>query len=322
MIDSEGDESTTNGRNVDPGFIFGVMKFGTVSPGELERISFTLPPDAAINARVLPGRPMDRPGIWIGASSWGDKSWVGPLYPNPTPATKFRERYPKYFNALELNGTHYALYPADTLAQWAMPAQGRSFRFCPKFPQSISHYGGFLNASDATLAFLDSLQGLGADHLGPIFLQLPDSFAPANKQALFDYLAALPADIDVFLELRHPGWMADAVVREELFETLRALNKGLVLTDTPGRRDLVHMALTVPKVFLRFVCHQLHPTSFSRTDEWVHRLRTWFDLGLEDAYIFLHPGEEAALPEIYRYWHGLLLPDRPIAGPPVQGGLF
>jgi hypothetical protein len=43
---------------------------------------------------------------------------------------------------------------------------------------------------------------------------------------------------------------------------------------------------------------------------------------LEEAYIFLHPGEEPALPEIYKYWHRQLLPDQPLATAPVQGGLF
>jgi uncharacterized protein YecE (DUF72 family) len=262
------------------------------------------------------------PAVWLGASSWGDKSWVGPVYPVPTPATRFRERYPKHFNAIELNATHYAVYEAETLAQWALGAQGRPFRFCPKFPQSISHYSGFRNVRELTDAFVDSLQGLGREHLGPAFLQLPDSFAPNRKQELFDYLAALPRDLDVFLEVRHPGWMDDAREREALFETLKALGKGIVLTDTPGRRDLVHMALTVPRFFLRFVCHQLHPTSFSRTDAWLVRLQQWFDAGLHEAYIFLHPGEEAALPALHAYWHRHLFPDRPLAAAPVQGGLF
>jgi len=84
----------------------------------------------------------------------------------------------------------------------------------------------------------------------------------------------------------------------------------------------VHMALTIPKLMLRFVCHQMHPTSISRSNEWGERLQDWFSRGLEEAYIFLHPGEEAALPPLYRHWHRMLLPDRPLNSAPVQGGLF
>jgi uncharacterized protein YecE (DUF72 family) len=298
------------------------MKFGTVPPEQLDHIVYTLPADAAVNAQVLPGRPSTLAKTWLGASSWGDKSWVGPLYPPPTPATRYRERYPLHFNALELNATHYAIYEANVMAQWAAAAQGRAFRFCAKMPQAISHYSGFRNVGDITHAFLESLSGLGKEHLGPIFLQLPDSFGPARQQELFDYLAGLPEQYDVFLELRHPAWMADLPTREALFETLRALRKGIVLADTPGRRDLVHMALTVPRFFLRFVCPGLHRSSFDRTDAWLKRLNGWFSQGLEEAYIFLHPGEETAFPEIYKYWHRHLFPDQPRPSAPVQGGLF
>jgi uncharacterized protein YecE (DUF72 family) len=298
------------------------MKFGTVPLDVLERGSFLLPPDAEISRKVLSGKRAEQTGIWLGASSWGDKSWVGDLYPTPTPATKFRAQYPLHFNAIELNATHYTVYDADTMARWAEPARGCDFRFCPKFPQSISHYSGFRNVGDITTAFLDSVRALGPEHLGPIFLQLSENYAPSRRKELFDYLSTLPRDLCFFLEVRHPDWFALDGEREALLTTLTELGMGLVLTDTPGRRDLVHMSLTVPKVMLRFVCHQLHPTSISRSNEWGLRLQDWLSRGLEDAYVFLHPGEEAAVPGLYRHWHRMLLPDRPLNSAPVQGGLF
>jgi hypothetical protein len=75
-----------------------------------------------------------------------------------------------------------------------------------------------------------------------------------------------------------------------------------VITDTPGRRDLVHMRLTVPRLFLRFVCNGVHSSSFMRTDAWIERLHHWLDRGLEEAYIFLHPGNDVAVPELATYW--------------------
>jgi len=119
---------------------------------------------------------------------------------------------------------------------------------------------------------------------------------------LFPYLASLPSDITFFLEVRHPGWMATEKETEILFETLKALHMGIVITDTPGRRDLVHMHLTLPKLFLRFVCNALHPTTYNRTNAWIQRLHYWYNAGLEDAYIFLHPGSEAAIPELAAFW--------------------
>ena len=56
---------------------------------------------------------------------------------------------------------------------------------------------------------------------------------------------------------------------------------GAVITDTAGRRDCVHQRLTTPFAFIRFVGNNLHPTDYSRMDDWVERIQEWFDQGLE-----------------------------------------
>lgn len=301
------------------------MKFGAVPEQLLNAIDLHLPPEPFINTLVLTGRRKPAPKVYIGASTWGAPSWNGLVFPPRTPANKFRLFYPNYFSAIELNATHYRIYPPELLQPWAAPARGRDFRLCPKFPQEISHYSNFgPAASGSTLAFLDSIRVFGAN-LGPLFLQLSESYSPAGREALYAYLAGLPKDLSFFLELRHPGWFGDAAVKEDLFNTLRQLGIGAVITDSPGRRDAVHMHLAIPKLFVRFVCNGLHPSSFRRTDEWVGRLQAWLDAGLEEAYFFLHPGEDEAVPQLASYWTrevnarcGLALKDPTTA----QRGLF
>jgi hypothetical protein len=58
----------------------------------------------------------------------------------------------------------------------------------------------------------------------------------------------------------------------------------------------------MPKAMLRFVCNSLHPTSFSRTDEWVKQIQSWIERGMEEMYVILHPGNDAAVPELADYW--------------------
>jgi uncharacterized protein YecE (DUF72 family) len=277
------------------------MKFGAVPDQLLSMLNLQLPPEAVGNAAVLRGTRQATPHVYLGAATWGTPAWTGKLYPPKTPATKFRQLYPAYFNAIELNATHYNIYPPDVLRQWAAAAVERDFKFCPKFPQSISHQGNLQHIEGETEAFLESIAAF-ENHLGPAFLQLGEMFGPQQKEALYTYLAALPPDVSYFLEVRHPGWFADEKQADELFQTLMALNIGLVITDTPGRRDLVHMRLTVPRFFLRFVCNGVHPTSFSRSDAWIEQMQRWLDRGLEEAYIFLHPGNDAAVPELAPYW--------------------
>jgi uncharacterized protein YecE (DUF72 family) len=128
-----------------------------------------------------------------------------------------------------------------------------------------------------------------------------DSFSPNRKKELFDYLASLPKDLTFFLEVRHPNWFAKPDIREELFDTLTALNMGAVITDTAGRRDCAHMHLTIPKAFIRYVGNSLHTSDYTRCSNWVERIKYWLDRGLEELYFFMHMHDEATSPELTVY---------------------
>ena len=274
------------------------MQFGMVSVEELAHIDFTLPKDAGLNAKVLSGKRINQPKIYIGSSSWGHTSWVGNVYPPKTPATKFRNIYPNYFNAAELNATHYKIYSPEIISNWAESARGKDFKFCPKFPQSISHFSGFNNVEDFTNGFIESISTF-EELLGPAFLQVSEHFSPQKIDSLLGYLKTLPKDLDVFVELRHSEWFRRS---EELFPLFQQLGKGLVITDTPGRRDCAHLCLTVPKLMLRFVSNQDHATTFLRIQAWVERISSWIDNGLEEVYIFIHPNSEEVIPSLIENW--------------------
>ena len=274
------------------------MQFGMVSVEELAQIDFMLPQNPALNAKVLPGKRVHQPKIYIGSSSWGHASWVGNVYPPKTPATKFRNIYPNYFNAAELNATHYKIYLPEIISNWAESARGKDFKFCPKFPQSISHFSGFNNVDDLTNSFIESISAF-EELLGPAFLQVSEHFSPQKIDSLLGYLETLPKDLDVFVELRHPEWFRRS---EELFPLFQQLGKGLVITDTPGRRDSAHLCLTVPKLMLRFVSNQDHATTFLRIQAWVERICSWIDSGLEEVYIFIHPNSEEVIPSLIENW--------------------
>ena len=277
------------------------MRFGAVADHLLSGINLTLPPEPTNNTTTLPGKRAVKPKVYIGAATWGDSNWTGKIYPLRTPSNKFRQLYPLHFNAIELNATHYKIYELDVIRKWNETAKGKDFKFCPKFPQQISHYSGFQNVDQLTFAFLESISSF-EENLGPIFIQLSESFSPIHKQVLFEYLNSLPKEMNFFVEMRHPQWFSTKKEKDELFTTLHQLNIGAVITDTPGRRDVAHMHLTIPKLFLRFVCNALHPTSFTRTDEWIQRIQYWLEKGLQEVYVFLHPGNEAAIPELSVYW--------------------
>ncbi|HYF32025.1 MAG TPA: DUF72 domain-containing protein [Chitinophagaceae bacterium] len=276
------------------------MEFGRVPEKELDKVDVSLPKEPAFNKKVLPGKPAAKPAVYLGCAKWGRKEWVGKIYPPGTKEKDFLDHYVKHYNSIELNATHYKVYGPDAIAKWGAKAGKQAFKFAPKMAKSITHFGSFNDKRYLTDTFLEGVAAFGKN-LGPIFIQVNDKFAPKRKDELFAYLSTLPKDLQFFLEVRHPDWFADEVERNDMFNTLRSLNIGAVITDTAGRRDCAHMHLTVPKAFIRYVGNSLHPTDYTRCDAWVKRIKTWLGQGLKELYFFMHMHDEATSPELTVY---------------------
>lgn len=271
------------------------MDFGRVSTSMLDTIDFSLPPEPEMNKFVLKGNPVASPKIHIGCPRWGVKDWLGKLYPKGTRDSHFLDEYVKQFNCIELNSTFYNLYDEGAIAKWAEKADGRDFLFCPKVFQGISHEGSLTEKVPLMHAFEKSIAAFGK-HLGPAFLQLSDGFGPQRKKELQYFVHSLPTDMQLFLEVRHPNWF-DQKEMEWLIDLIHPVGKGLIITDTPGRRDVCHMHLSIPKAFVRFVSYNLHPTDYTRLTEWVERVAYWLENGLESLYFIVHMHEEKHSPE-------------------------
>lgn len=252
------------------------MEFGRVPEAELDTIDFSLPSEPVFNQQVLKGKKQNEPRVYLGCAKWGRTEWVGKIYPAKTKEKDFLEHYVKHYNSIELNATHYKVYGATGIARWAEKAKGRDFKFCPKMYQGVTHRGSLKGKDFITTEFLRSIVAF-EEHLGLVFVQVSDAFTPKRKEELFDFLRSLPTDIQFFLEVRHPDWFGKPDIQMELFNTLKEINIGAVITDTSGRRDCAHMHLTVPKTFIRYVGNSLHPTDYTRVDEWIGRMKYWID---------------------------------------------
>ena len=276
------------------------MDFGRVSEAALSEIDFSLAHEPAFNKKILKGKPAKDPQVYIGCAKWGRTEWVGKIYPPKAKEKDFLEHYVQHYNSIELNATHYKVYGEEGIKKWAAKAANKDFKFCPKMYQGVTHRGS-LKGKDFILN--EFFKGIVAfeEYLGPIFIQVSETFSPKRKEELFDFLKSLPKDLQFFMEVRHPDWFAKADISEELFSTLAAMNIGAVITDTAGRRDCAHMHLTIPKAFIRYVGNSLHPTDYTRIDEWVKRMKYWLDKGMEELYFFMHMHDEATSPELTVY---------------------
>lgn len=273
------------------------MEFGRVPESELDSIDFSLPAEPAGNKKILGGKKKKDAKVYLGCAKWGRPEWVGKIYPPKTKEKNFLQHYVEHYNCIELNATHYKIYGENGIRKCAEKAKGKDFKFCPKIYQGITHRGSLKGKEFLTNEFFRGIVGF-EKHLGPIFVQVSDTFSPNRKKELFDYLASLPKDLQFFLEVRHPSWFSKPDIQKEMFETLASMNMGAVITDTAGRRDCAHMHLTIPKAFIRYVGNSLHKTDYTRCDEWVQRMKYWLDHGLDELYFFMHMHDEAKSPEL------------------------
>ena len=278
------------------------MEFGRVELSELADIDFSLPPDPDLTNETLAASDNQNAlNIHIGCTKWGNKGWLGRLYPPNTKEKQFLNEYAKQFNTLELNASFYTIPKPEDVKRWREQVEERpDFRFCPRFPQSITHIRRLMNAEVQTAQFYEAINGFG-DKLGALMLQLGDNFSPKSFDALKNYLEALPKTTPVFLEVRNKNWFADQQTRQQLFDILHESKIGAVITDSAGRRDCVHMELPTPHTMIRFVGSNLHPTDYTRADAWVQRIKSWKEKGLQTVWFFVHQLDENNSPEMCDY---------------------
>ena len=166
-----------------------------------------------------------------------------------------------------------------------------------------------VNARRETELFIDAVRHFGPT-LGPSFLQLSEGFGPDRAAVLQAYLRSLPRDFQACVELRHPGWFTSDVMSrpaapvsavEATWSLFRELGIGAIITDSAGRRDVLHMRLTAPVAFIRFAGNNLHPTDYERIDAWADRISYWIGKGLREIYFILHNPDEVHAPDLICY---------------------
>jgi len=278
------------------------MEFGRLQ--DLGSVDFSLPPDDRMTDELLQGlgKENDKPlQLYVGCARWGNKEWVGKVYPPGTKDKDFLTHYVRQFNCIELNAMFYNLQPRSIIEKWASLADPL-FRFCPKFSNTISHTRQLQNTRTDTDLFITHMKSFG-QRLGPSFLQLSDNFGPDRAAILRHYLRELPRDFQTCVELRHENWFAphSSNPYRSTWDSFRELGIGTVITDTAGRRDALHMKLTAPFAFIRFVGNNLHPADFPRIDAWVDRIKTWIDRGLREIFFFVHSHEEINSPPLTKH---------------------
>ncbi|MFV0218760.1 DUF72 domain-containing protein [Empedobacter falsenii] len=271
------------------------MKFGKVENPEL--VNFTLPKTPKETIDLLnKADKSDNFEVYVGCAKW-NKQDLKNFYP---PKTKDElSYYSKQFNSIELNATYYRS-PSKENVETRANKTPKDFKFFPKIPQSISHYGRLQNVTDKLNEYLDAV-ALFEEKLGMIFLQMHENFAPKDFEKLENFIQNFPKGYPLAVELRHEDWFSNEENFNRLVSLLEKHNISNIIVDTAGRRDMVHMRLTSNEAFVRFVGANI-PSDYERLDEWIETIKLWKAEGLQKLYFFIHQNLELESPMLTKYF--------------------
>ncbi|MCK9641662.1 MAG: DUF72 domain-containing protein [Prolixibacteraceae bacterium] len=276
------------------------MKFGHLDQPEL--IDFTLPADHPANEKILRQCMGEKPlKVYVGCAKW-NKQDLKNFYPRGTKDEL--AYYSRQFNSIELNATFYNMPKREQVVTWRekTPAE---FKFFPKITQSISHLRRLNDVQLLVDEYCDSISNF-EEKLGMVFLQMNSNFGFKNWERLVIFVENFPKSIPLAIELRHAEWFNIPAIASEVFQLFEKHAVTNVLVDTAGRRDLLHMRLTTPSVFIRYVGANDPLKDRERLDGWIDRLRVWVGLGLRDINFFVHQNIEMESPLLAAYFIGKL----------------
>lgn len=287
--------------------------------------------------------------LHLGCPVWAFPGWRGTLYTREARREDFLPQYARVFGAVEGNATFYGLPTEATVRRWCEETP-RGFNFSFKFPRTVTHDAKLDGAERETAAFLARM-ALLPDRLGPLLLQLGPNFGARDLGRLDRYLDALPDDLPIAVEVRHPDFYDEGAGERDFDALLAARGASRGNFDThdvfaapaadeatavsQGRKPRVprRATHTAGPAFVRFVGRNAVAESAPALGFWVERVATWLEGGT-DVHFFTHTPDDAMAPELARLFHRMLaarlpgLPPLPaFAGetepaPGVQPALF
>jgi len=213
---------------------------------------------------------------------------------------------------VEGNTTLYALPKAEIVERWRDQTTD-SFRFCFKFPATISHQAALRQCDDLKQEFFSRLAPL-AGRIGQYWLQLPATFGPQDLPALWAFLDGLPDAFTYGVEVRHPQFFAKGDAEQALNRGLHQRGVNRVILDSrpvhtaiPTTQEIIDAQRKKPKVPVHALVTAKNPmVRFIGSDDmarnqaffqvWLDKLALWQET--TTPYLFLHTPDIAEVPEL------------------------
>jgi uncharacterized protein YecE (DUF72 family) len=289
--------------------------------------------------------------LYIGLPMWQHSHWPSTWFANYPKSDNGLSLYAKECNTVEGNTTFYSLPHQDAVARWCDSVPDH-FRFTFKFHQNITHVHQLQHCDEEVAQQLSLLSPL-KEKLGVMMLQLPASFGPEKLPILDTFLARLPQDLNVAVEVRHLAFFAKGG-EEKAFNQLlirhsanriimdtRALFTGSLDAGGNNRRAMleevrekkprvpVNVIATGHTPIVRFVGNDVDDDNHRCLLPWVKKVKIWQREG-KDVYFFCHRPDNKDAPWLAQQFIDLYNNDDPslvlnnlsIKSQPAQNSLF
>ncbi|MCS3408412.1 DUF72 domain-containing protein [Serratia sp. AKBS12] len=271
--------------------------------------------------------------MYIGLPQWQHPAWqrIG---------LRDLADYSRYFNCVEGNTTFYALPKLEVVQRWHAMTDD-NFRFCFKFPSTISHKAALRNCSADIQAFYQCLTPV-EQRIGQLWLQLPPAFGPAELPTMWAFFDALPKTFTYGVEVRHPTFFAKGEEERQLNQGLhqRGINRVILdsrpvhhatansaaVRDAQQKKPMlpVHALITANNPLVRFIGGDVLEDNLRWFAPWQQKLPDWQQR--HNPYLFIHTPDNGDSPQqAQKIWQQLrrVIPALP-APPdwPEQNSLF
>lgn len=260
--------------------------------------------------------------VYIGAPMWAMRPWAGTLYRRKTAANRYLPEYASVLNTVEGNHTFYNLPNAETVQRWRRDTP-EHFRFCFKFPRSVTHDTKLgTGAVEEAQAFFRIMEPL-ADRTALLFLQLPPSFSAADFERLQAFVPHLSEAFQYAVEVRHLDYYRGDDLEKAFVELLEkhGLNYAMfdtatlhaIKSDEPAVKEAQRKKPKMPQrrivtgdmPWLRYVGQEDVASNEANLSRMAVEVADWIAAGKTPA-VFMHSPGDLHVPALCRRFHELL----------------
>ncbi|MFM2483870.1 DUF72 domain-containing protein [Celerinatantimonas yamalensis] len=249
----------------------------------------------------------------LGMPMWSHQAWQYSVYQGQLASAMRLANYARVFSSVEGNTTFYALPSAITVANWR-DAVDDSFRFTFKFPQTITHQSALRHCQQEVAHFFSVMAPLH-NVVSQWMIQLPKHFGPESLPILAEFIAQLPNDFPIGIEVRHTEFFVKGASEQQLNRLLfdhgmdrimmdtrpvfeaPALTQAVIEAHQRKPRLPVHAVATGMNPVIRFIGHpDLHEND-QFFFPWLSKIGQWLSEG-RVPHLFIHTPDNALAPEL------------------------